>query len=76
MQSSFDYAKNVPLKLQKETVAGKLFQGKIERQIVCTICGNVAKIEENFLDLSLVSSIQWNSVANFCFRIWSVTWKE
>jgi uncharacterized UBP type Zn finger protein len=53
-QASFAYMNNIPFKLQRETVISKIFQGMLERQIICCSCNNMTMIEEAFLDLSLV----------------------
>eukprot|EP00347_Sterkiella_histriomuscorum_P016052 403354669 len=53
IQASFGYLNNVPFKLQRETVVSKIFQGMLERQIICCSCSNMTMIEEAFLDLSL-----------------------
>jgi uncharacterized UBP type Zn finger protein len=55
IQASFGYANNLPFKLQKETAISKIFQGMLERQIICCSCNKMKTIEEAFLDLSLVS---------------------
>jgi hypothetical protein len=44
---------NIPFKMQKETIVSKIFQGMLERQIICCSCNNMTTIEEAFLDLSL-----------------------
>jgi uncharacterized UBP type Zn finger protein len=61
IQSSFGYVNNVPFKLQKETAISKIFQGMLERQIICCSCNKMTTIEEAFLDLSLVN-ISSNSI--------------
>ena len=55
MQSSFAYMNNIPFKLQRETAISQIFQGMLERQIICCSCENMTTIEEAFLDLSLVT---------------------
>jgi uncharacterized UBP type Zn finger protein len=65
IQSSFNYSNHVMFNLQRQSVISKIFQGMLERQIICSSCENTTKIEEAFLDLSLVRFYYYL----LCYRI-------
>jgi uncharacterized UBP type Zn finger protein len=54
-QASFGYIRGVPFSYEKETFVPKLFQGKLESQIICGQCKQKRVKVEDFLNLSLVS---------------------
>ena len=54
-QASFGYLRGVPFSYEKQTFIPKLFQGKLERQIICGKCKQHTAKVEDFLNLSLVS---------------------
>lgn len=57
-QASFGYLRGVPFAYEKETFVPKLFQGKLESQIICGKCKQKRIKVEDFLNLSLVSNFQ------------------
>jgi len=57
IQSSFGYHPNVEYKMQSQSFISKVFQGMLERQIICCSCNHIRTIQEVFLDLSLVNII-------------------
>ena len=54
-QASFGYLVGVPFSYEKQTFIPKLFQGKLESQIICGACKRKTVKIEDFLNLSLVS---------------------
>ena len=42
--------------MQSQSFIPKVFQGMLERQIICCSCNHIKTIQEVFLDLSLVSA--------------------
>ena len=54
-QASFGYLQGVPLSYEKQTFLSKLFQGKFERETICSLCKSRSIKVDDFLNLSLVS---------------------